>query len=102
MKPTFQTFGWQHFQFQIPSDWDLVEEHGNEDKGYFQLADLERPRLEMKWQKISSHLLFILVQKLKLRFLFLRIVLKPTKIGFTFVRTTIAHYQCKILQRLYL
>jgi hypothetical protein len=54
MKPTFQTFGWQHFQFQIPADWDLVEEHGNEDKGYFQLADLERPRLEMKWQKIPA------------------------------------------------
>ena len=52
MKYTLHTFGWQHFQFQIPNDWDIVEEHGHERKGYLRLADLDKPRLEMKWQLI--------------------------------------------------
>lgn len=54
MKYTLHTFGWQHFQFQIPDNWDLVEEHGHEKKGYLRLADLEKSRLEMKWQLIPS------------------------------------------------
>lgn len=52
MQYTLHTFGWQHFQFKIPNNWDLVEEHGHEKKGYLQLADLEKSRLELKWQPI--------------------------------------------------
>lgn len=52
MQFALQTFGWQHFQFQIPDNWDLVEEHGHEWKGYLRLADLEQSRLELKWQPI--------------------------------------------------
>lgn len=54
MKTESHLFGWQHFQFQIPENWDLVAEHGHEEKGYIRLADLDTIRIEMKWQGIPK------------------------------------------------
>ena len=54
MKVDSHLFGWQHFQFLIPQNWDLVAEHGHEIKGYIRLADLDMIRVEMKWQKIPK------------------------------------------------
>ncbi|PCJ62102.1 MAG: hypothetical protein COA79_05285 [Planctomycetota bacterium] len=54
MKDKYQTVGWQHFKFKIPSEWDLVKEYGHQNKGYLRYDDLDQARLELKWNRVKN------------------------------------------------
>jgi len=50
-RQAYDTFGWQGISLTIPVDWELVFTRGNRGSGYVRLADEERDRLEVRWER---------------------------------------------------
>jgi hypothetical protein len=46
-------FAWQGWDILIPSEWDPVRLEGDFDSGTVLLADLARPRVGLRWQRLS-------------------------------------------------
>jgi hypothetical protein len=49
--PHFLAVAWQGVRFGVPDDWSPVKIEGDFDKGFISLADLERTRLGVRWQR---------------------------------------------------
>ncbi|MFO7958271.1 MAG: hypothetical protein R6X33_14385 [Candidatus Brocadiia bacterium] len=47
----YDTFGWQGISLTIPVGWELVFTRGDRSSGYVRLADEERDRLEVRWER---------------------------------------------------
>jgi hypothetical protein len=47
-------FAWQGLHLVVPSEWDPVRLEGDFDRGYALLADLNRPRLGVRWEKLRA------------------------------------------------
>ncbi len=60
MDKEWKDFGWQHFRFSVPSNWDLVDENGHEEKGYCKFDDLENVKLEVRWEIYRGNKDFLL------------------------------------------
>lgn len=42
---------WQGWQIEVPDDWSPVKIEGNAQAGYLLMADLDRPRLGIRWKE---------------------------------------------------
>jgi hypothetical protein len=49
-----QMIAWQGWTLRVPEDWNPVKVEGDADRGLLLLADLERPRLGLRWRKLSE------------------------------------------------
>ena len=50
----YQLLAWQGWQLRVPDDWNPVKVDGDADQGQLLLADLERPRLGLRWRRLSK------------------------------------------------
>ena len=48
------SFAWQAWQLDLPPEWDPVRLEGDFDAGYVLLADLNRPRMGVRWVKVRG------------------------------------------------
>jgi hypothetical protein len=51
---TTQPFAWQGWQLRVPTSWNPVKLEGDFAKGYALLADLDGPRLGLRWTAIKA------------------------------------------------
>lgn len=49
--PKTQSIAWQGWRLQVPNDWNPVRIEGDHDKGSIILADLNEPRLALRWTR---------------------------------------------------
>src|SRR5262249_20778801 len=47
-------FAWQGLRLELSEDWDPVRLEGDFERGHAMIADLEGPRLGIKWQTLPS------------------------------------------------
>lgn len=47
----FETFGWQGITLTVPAEWELEATSGDRRSGYARLAERERDRLEIRWER---------------------------------------------------
>jgi len=52
--PLANRLGWQGWQIDLPGDWNPVRLTGSARAGQVFVADLERPRLELRWRRVRS------------------------------------------------
>jgi hypothetical protein len=51
---TTSILSWHGWSIELPARWDPVKLEGDTDKGMILLADLHRPRLGVRWMKLSK------------------------------------------------
>ena len=53
---TYDSFGWHGITLTVPAHWQMVYTEGNHKDGYVRLADQERARLELRWERLKEPL----------------------------------------------
>jgi hypothetical protein len=53
--PRWKYFAWDHWQVEIPVDWDLGALETGPKGGYFRLDDEFEPRLMVRWQPLAGN-----------------------------------------------
>jgi hypothetical protein len=51
---TTHPFAWQGWRLRVPASWNPVKLEGDFDKGYALLADLDGPRLGLRWSVLKA------------------------------------------------
>lgn len=53
-RPRRHWLAWQGWRLTVPSDWNVVQIDGGWSKGFVLLADLERPRMGLRWETLPD------------------------------------------------